>query len=406
MADRRASDVLIVGGGIIGCSVAYFLKQLAPETSVVVVERDPTYRRSSTLLSASAIRQQFNLAINVAMARFTYDFFASATEHLSLGGEPIDLDFTPCPYLVLAAPDGVARLTAAHANMLAAGARIALLTVDQLADQVPWLKADGIGAACLGLEGEGWFDPALGLMALRRKTEAMGVCYLDAAVVGLERRDGRIACATTAAGARLHADWFVNAAGAQAASVAAMAGVHAPIAARQRCAFVFRTATPPIGFTNLVDPTFRDRGVYARPYGRDFMSITSPDPAADADDENFDVDDSLFDEIIRPALGRRVQGFEQIELVRSWAGLYEMNTFDQNALVGPSVEYPNYLMACGLSGHGVMHAPAIGRGVAEHILSGHYQTLDLTPFSCDRLLHNRRLDDLQASEHRTVAAGI
>lgn len=402
----RTADVVIVGGGIIGSAIAYFIKQLAGDASVLVIERDPTYRKSCTRLSASAIRQQFNLAINVAMSQFTYNFFRNATAFLGVNGEAVDLRFVDCPYLVLAAPDGVERLASAHERQLAAGARVQFLKTDQLARKVPWIKPEGIGAACLGLEGEGWFDSMLALRALRRKAEALGVIYVAAEVVAIHRSGTTAGEVVTADGNTAQSQSVINAAGAQAAKVAAMAGVPLPIESRKRCAFVFKVAQPVHGFTNLVDPTFKGRGVYARPYGELFMSMTSPDPAEDPDTDNLDVDYSLFGQIIKPALARRVRGFESIELVEAWAGLYEMNCFDQNAVLGPHPEFPNFFLACGLSGHGVMHSGAIGRGLAELVITGRYQTLDLSPFSYDRIPLRRPLDDVQASEHREVRAGV
>jgi FAD-dependent oxidoreductase domain-containing protein 1 len=402
----KASDVLIIGGGIVGSAIAYYLKQQAPGTTVLVVERDPGYRGSCTARSASAIRQQFNLALNVALSRFTYEFFKDATRHLSVNGEEVDLQFTDCPYLVLAAPEGVSRLASAHARQLAAGARIEFLDADRLAATIPWVKMEGIGAGCLGLAGEGWFDPMRALQALVRKTRALGAEYLTARVEAIERDGAQIRHVRTADGTVLRAGTVINAAGAQAGRVAALAGLDLPIESRKRSAFVFRAQHPPRGFTNLIDPTFSHHGVYARPYGSDFLAMTAPDPSQDPDTDDATVDQHLFTDVIRPALARRVRGFEDVELVDSWAGHYEMNCFDQNAILGPHPEVPTFILACGLSGHGVMHSAAIGRGIAERLLTGKYQSLDLTAFGYERILQNRPLDDVQASEHRDVATGV
>jgi FAD-dependent oxidoreductase domain-containing protein 1 len=393
-------DVVIVGGGIIGSSIAYFLKRQSSAT-VVVVEQDPSYRGSSTARSAAAIRQQFNLGINVAMSAFTYEFFRNAAEHLSVDGEAVDLEFAECPYLIVTAAEGVERLASAHARQIEAGAQVELLGAGKLAESIAWLKADGLAAGCLGLRGEGWLNSVLALQALVRKAKSLGVEYITGSVAAMERNSSQIRQVITAEGAALKAGAFVNAAGAKAATVAAMAGVHLPIESRKRSAFVLAARKPPQGFTNLIDPTFMQRGVYARPYGSNFLAVTSPDPAEDPATESYEVDHYLFEQVIRPALARRVRGFEEVELVDAWAGHYEMNCFDQNAILGPHPELTNFFLACGLSGHGVMHSAAIGRGIAEHLLTGNYRTLDLTPFGYDRILQKRPLDDAQASEHRT-----
>lgn len=138
-----------------------------------------------------------------------------------------------------------------------------------------------------------------------------------------------------------------------------MASVPLPIEARKRSAFVCRCANPPAGFTNLVDPTFANRGIYARPYHADFLAVTSPAPAVDHHTDDMAADLRLFHDIIRPGLARRVVGFEDIQLVDAWAGHDEIDTFDQNGVIGRHPEIQNFVLACGLSGHGVMHAPAI-----------------------------------------------
>lgn len=404
------SEILIIGGGIIGSATAYFLALAGHAKRVVVLEPSPAYDRSSTGRSASAIRQQYNLAVNVAMSRFGYDFYRQANPHLSVNGESIDIGFVERPYLVLAAPGGTARLREAHARQIEAGADIAFLDPEALARRVPWLNLDGIGAACLGQGGEGWFEPLAALGALRRKTEALGVTYLQQRATGIDVQGSRVTGVRLAGGAYLEVNTVVNAAGPWAAEVARLAGVDVPVESRKRSVYVFRAQQPPADFACLIDPTFASRGVFARPYGKPdeglFMAVTSPAPNDDPHTHDFQVDDVLFEEVIQPALARRVRGFERIERVHAWAGHYEMNTFDQNAVVGAHPDLSNFVFACGLSGHGVMHAPAVGLGVAELLTTGAYQTLDLTPFQYERLRQGVPLDDVQSSEHRQVQAGV
>merc|ERR1719161_3416592 len=186
-----------------------------------------------------------------------------------------------------------------------------------------------------------------------------------------------------------------------------MTGLKIPVESRKRTAFVFRPrGVPPAGFCNLVDPTFGGRGVYSRPYGDKFLGMISPHPADDLHTDSLEPDWDLFSQVVAPALGQRVHGFEDLELVDAWAGHYEMNTFDQNAIIGSHPTLTNFIFACGLSGHGVMHAPAIGRGISELLATGAYQTQDLSLFRFERIAANARLDDVQASEHRKTAAAV
>ncbi|GGO38664.1 NAD(P)/FAD-dependent oxidoreductase [Deinococcus humi] len=400
------APIVVIGGGILGCATAYFLARHADAPPVVVLEPDPSYARSSTPRSASAIRTQFHLGANVILSRFGYDFYKHAEKYLSVNGEPVDLDFEDCPYLVLAAPEGVSRLREAQAQQVKAGARVAFLTVEALTERLAWLRPDGIGAGTLGEGGEGWFDPRRALAALRRKATSLGVTFLPHRAVAMDISDGRVKRVHLDDGNPLEVDSVVNAAGAQAGRVAALAGVALPVESRKRSAFVFQVDAPPAGFMNLVEPLPDGRGMYVRPYKGGFMAVTSPRPAQDPDTLNLDVDRTLFEEVLRPALARRVRGFERLTLVDAWAGHYELNTFDQNAVIGAHPTIRNLIFACGLSGHGVMHAPGIGRGVAELLLGGQYTTLDLSPFRFERLLEGVRLDDVQPSEQREHAAGI
>jgi FAD-dependent oxidoreductase domain-containing protein 1 len=397
---------VVVGGGMVGMCVAYYLGLAGVGRDVVVLEPDPSYESSSTRWSAAAIRTQFHLGINVAMSRVGFEFFSQSRELLSLDGEGADIGFERCPYLVLSGPDGVDRMREAHRRQQDNGADVQFLEPVELAQRVPWLKLDGLGAATLGRAYEGWMDPLAALAALRRKVSSLGVTFVAERAVGFDLRGGRIDAVVSASGERVAALDVVNAAGARARAVAALAGVAVPIEARLRTAFVFSTPEPVDGFLNVVEPTFTSRGVYARPYGNGFMAVTSPAPADDVERFDREPNLALFEDIVRPALSRRVRGFEQMTLERAWAGHYEVNVFDQNAVIGRVAEPANLLLACGFTGHGVMHAPAAGRGIAELILAGSYQTLDLSAFDFSRIAEHAPLDDIQPSEQRRRSAGV
>jgi FAD-dependent oxidoreductase domain-containing protein 1 len=397
---------VVVGGGMVGMCVSYYLGLAGVGRDVVVLEPDPSYESGSTRWSAAAIRTQFHLGINVAMSLVGFEFFSRTEDLLSVDGEPADIAFECCPYLVLSGPDGVERMREAHRRQQDNGADVQFLEPAELAQRVRWLKLDGLGGATLGRASEGWMDPLAALAALRRKASSLGVTFVAERAVGFDIRGGRIDAVVLASGERVAALEVVNAAGARAREVAALAGVAVPIEARLRTAFVFSTPAPVESFLNLVEPTFTSRGVYARPYGNAFMAVTSPAPADDVERFDREPNMALFEEIVRPALSRRVRGFEQMTLERAWAGHYEVNTFDQNAIIGRVAQPANLLLACGFTGHGVMHAPAAGRGITELILAGGYQTLDLSAFDFSRIAERAPLDDIQPSEQRRRSAGV
>ncbi len=392
MSER--TDVVVVGGGIVGSCCGLFLARAG--LRVAVVEKDPTYERASTTRSASAIRQQFHLGVNVAMSRFGYEFY-SALE---------DVGFVARGYLVLATHDAIARLDAAHRNQVAHGAQVELLDERTLRARFPWLKGRDVGAATFGTGGEGWFDPVAALAQVRSAATEAGAVYVTGEVNGIDRRGGRVERVRLRRGTAIECRHIVVAAGPGAAAVAALAGVEIPVEPRKRTVCVFRPRERIEDFPNLVDPTVAGRGLYVRPYEDLYMAVTAPPPERDPATFDLEPDVYLFDEVIRDALARRVRGFEDAELVRAWAGHYEMNTLDQNAIVGAHPGVDGLWFACGFSGHGVMHAPAAGRGIAELVGGGRYETIDLSPFSFERIARGRRLDDVQPSEARVETAGI
>ena len=378
-----SDPVVIVGGGAVGSAVAYFLAaDPAFDGRIVVLERDPTYARASSALSASSIRQQFSTPINIALSRFGIAFLRAAGAHLAVDGDAPALGLTERGYLFLAAPAGLPALEASHRVQRAAGADVALLTPRALRERFAWLAVDGLAAGSLGLSGEGWFDGYALLQALKRKARALGAEYRAAEVVALERAGDRITAVHLADGVRLACGVVVNAAGPWAARVAALAGIDLPVRARRRCVFVFacREALP--GCPLVIDPS----GVWFRPEGAQFIGGVAPPPDQDPDDAPLEPDEALFDAVVWPALAARVPAFEAIKLQRAWAGYYEYNTLDQNGIVGRHPALANFLLANGFSGHGIQQAPAVGRALAELIVHARYVSLDLTPLGIERVL--------------------
>lgn len=386
MAERF--DTVIVGGGAVGCAIAYFLAaDPAFGGSVAVVERDPTYRTASSALSASSIRQQFSTPVNIALSRFGFSFIRNATEHLSVDDEPVDLALQEAGYLYLATERGVEILHRNHAIQTECGASVALLTPDALQARFPWISTDDLAAGSLGLAGEGWFDGYSLLQALRRKAKALGVAFITGEVTAMDLAGGRVTGVRLSDGTRLDCGVAVNAAGPHARRVASMAGVDLPVSSRKRCVFVFDCRTTLPDCPLVIDPS----GVYFRPEGRQFICGVSPPADQDPDTLDLTVDHALFDDVIWPALAGRVPAFEAIKVTGAWAGHYEYNELDQNGVVGPHPEIANLMFANGFSGHGIQQAPAVGRGIAEMITYGAYRTLDLRPLDFARLREGRLL---------------
>ncbi|KAA0997541.1 FAD-binding oxidoreductase [Paraburkholderia panacisoli] len=381
-----SSKVVIVGGGVIGSSIAYFLRLSDPTVSVTVIERDPTYARSSSALSAASIRQQFSTPLSIQMSLFGIEFLRSIGDRLEIGGTRPSIDLHEGGYLFLATPAGESTLRENHALQKRLGADISLLDTSALQARFPWLNTDDLVAGAYGESGEGWFDGYGLVQALRKKAQALGARYVAADVTGLQRDGKRVTQVQTADGEAYACDVVVNAAGAWARRVAQMVGIDLPVYARRRSIF---NVTSPARLERcplLIDPS----GVYFRPEGNSFLCGTSPAPDHDPDDLPLDeVDHALFDDVIWPTLAHRVPQFEALRVQNCWSGYYEYNVLDQNAIIGSHPDVDNFIFANGFSGHGLQQGPATGRGISELILHGRYTTLDLGSLSFARVLENR-----------------
>ncbi len=375
--------VAIIGGGVIGSAIATHLR--LGGASVTVIERDTSYAAASSSLSASSIRQQFSQPVNIALSQYGIAFLRDAAAHLSVDGDAPALSLREPGYLYLASPAGADVLRANHRVQRDARVQVALLDPDALQSRFPWLSTDGIALGSLGLDGEGWFDgPALAA-AFRGKARSLGAAWVQGDAVAFEHDGPRVSAVRLGDGTRVPCDAVVNAAGPHARAVAAMAGVALPVEARRRCVFVFTCPEALPDCPLVIDTT----GVWWRPEGDRFIAGWSPPD--DAEEFGLDVDYAIFDEVIWPALAARVPAFERVRGAGAWAGHYEFNTFDHNALLGLHPDVPNLYFANGFSGHGMQQAPGVGRGIAELVLHGAYQTLDLSPLSVARVPTGRPL---------------
>ena len=379
---RGSYDVVIVGGGVIGSAIAYFLADAADfDGTVLVVERDPSYAGGSTALSAGSIRQQFSTPENIEISKFGAVFLNEIGDRLAVDGEAPRIDFHAHGYLFLADPAALPILQRNHDIQRAHDCAVVLLTPDELKDRFPWLNVDGLGGGSLGLANEGWFDPYSLLQAFRRKARALGVDYAADEAVGLKLAASRVVAVQLAAGGRIACGTVVNAAGPRAATVAAMAGLDLPVRPRKRCVFVFDCRDELPGHPLLINSD----GVYCRPEGASYICGVSPPPDRDPDCLDYEVDYSLFEDIVWPSLAHRVPAFEAIKPGRAWAGHYAYNTFDQNAVLGPHPEVANFHFANGFTGHGLQQSPAVGRATMERIVHGAYRSLDLSRLDYTRI---------------------
>ncbi|MGY6710062.1 MAG: NAD(P)/FAD-dependent oxidoreductase [Rhizobiaceae bacterium] len=383
------ADIVIIGGAIMGASLAWFLREEGFSGSIALIERDPAFAQAATTLSCASIRQQFSIPENIRLSRFTLGFFRELQEHF---GQEADIAFNEKGYLILASDEGLPVLRANHAIQLAEGADVVVEDAETLARRFAWLSPEGLAAGALGRSGEGWFDAHALLGLIRKGLRHRDVQLFQDEVTGFMRQGTRIDGVQLASGGSITAGTVVNAAGPNAGKVAAMAGLGLPIEPRKRSVFVFEAREIFDDMPLMVDPS----GIYVRPEGRTYITggAEPHDTDGPADPTDFSPDWHLFEEVIWPVLATRVPSFEALKQTSAWAGHYDYNVLDQNAVIGPHPEMNNFMFANGFSGHGLQQAPAVGKALAELIVHGDYRSIDCSAFGYERIAENRPFREL------------
>ncbi len=390
MAARR---IVIVGGGVMGSSIAWHLRTGGAEVDVTVVERDPTYRRASSFLAMGGVRQQFSSAANIRLAQHSVRFYRQFDETMGAPGARPRAWFRQRGYLFLVNDAMVDRFERRYATQRSLGANVERLSVEAIRARVPDLRLDDIRFGLFGPD-DGYANPREVLAGFRRGAEAAGATFVTGAVTGVTVSGGQVRGVTLDGGTTIAADALVNAAGPFAARLGALAGVDLPVTpVRQQ---LFRCALPhrwPHRFPVVIDPT----GVHwrhddpAAPDGPDRIVVAKTkldEPAG----ENFDCDLSRWETDFRPPLVRRLPAFATLELVEGWAGLYEM-TPDHNPLIGAHPDVGGFYVANGFSGHGLMMSPAVGAAMADLLTTGASERLDITPFDPQRFAQGGMFHD-------------
>lgn len=387
--------ILVIGGAIMGTTLAYWLKHAMqwPGT-VTVIERDPTYAQSATTLSAASIRQQFSTPENIAISQMGIRFLRALGQNLQ---SDTDIALREHGYLITASQTGLPILMQNAKTQRQAGADI--VTYDQagLVARFPWFTADSLAASGLlagnfGQTGEGWFDAYALLMGLRQTARRAGAAFVTGEVRELLRTGDHITGAKLSDGTTLTANIIVNAAGPQAGLLATSAGLELPVEPRKRTVHVFKAKTE----MNTMPLTVLPSGTYIRPEGDCFICGRSPEADRDgpAEPDDFTPDYQEFEQVIWPDIATAIPAFESLRYERAWAGHYDYNPIDQNAILGRHPHVENLYLINGFSGHGLQQAPACARALAELIVHGRYQSLDLTCFRPERFAENAPVREL------------
>ena len=387
--EKSTYDVVIVGGAIYGSSVAWFLADNPDfNGSILVVERDPSYEFASTTHTNSCMRQQFSNEINVRVSQFAADYVKNFRTYM--GGDPRapELALQSFGYMYLADNEAFAdALRQSQTVQAACGASTRIMSAGEIKRAYPFYNVDDILVGSHNRKDEGYFDGSTMFDWWQRSAREKGAEYIANEVVAMARNPAgtRVETVTLESGEFISCGTLVNASGPRASQTAHMAGIDIPVEPRKRYTFVFAAENP---LDRDLPLTIDPAGVHMRTDGMHYLAGCAPDDDRPVDYDDFVEDHSIWQEKAWPVIARRIPQFEAIKLTNSWVGHYAFNTFDHNAILGPHTRVENFIFVNGFSGHGLQQSPAMGRGTAELITYGEYKSLDLSPFSYERIAND------------------
>ena len=375
--------IVVVGGGIVGCSSAYYLAQRGAD--VVLCERS-NIGAGSTERSAGGIRAQFSTPVNVALSRASMRVWDRFEDEFDA-----DISHRRSGYLFLArTDDSVEELAETVAMQNEQGVPSELLTPEEALEHCPGLRADRFRSATYS-PTDGFADPHLALQAFATRAREVGVDICTGVEVTDVLRDGNGVTGVETTDGPIDADFVVNAAGPWAGRVAAMAGLDLPILPERRQIAVVDPETPvPESVPLTID---LDTGSYFRPeregaalVGGHFGGDTTVDP--NAYDHSSDLDWTI-DAVEKAAEWTTYFGPDS-RIRRGWAGLYAV-TPDHHPIIEETI--PGFVNAVGFSGHGFQHAPATGQLVTELVLDGEASLVDISGLDSARFADGRTVDE-------------
>jgi len=380
----QTAEVVIIGGGIVGASIAWHLTEAGCD-NVLIVERESHQGKGSTGKSMGGVRAQFATRPNIQMSLYSIPFYAAFEERL---GQPSE--YRPQGYLFVATKSAhLEYLRTNQALQKSLGLKnVSMITREDIIERLPQLRSDDIlgGSFCAT---DGFVDPYSVMVGFTTVACERGAKVLRSAEVTAIRRDSSGGFEVETSRGPVSTKTVVNAAGAWAREVAAMAGVDLPVEPLRR----MLVPTEPFDGVSHAIPMVIDmtNGFHFRPESLGFL-LAWNDPE---ETPGFKTDFvPAFIEKILERAADRVPCFENLAInpKRAWAGLYEMSP-DHHSIIGPAPEVEGFFCANGFSGHGVMHAPATGKILADLITEGKTSVVDnveaLSParFAKGELLH-------------------
>lgn len=392
MPKHIKTDIAIIGGGIMGSAAAYFLARSGQAGTICVIEPDSSYQFATTPQGAGGVRQQFSVAENIQMSRFSLEFYKSFNDQLADIPDLPDINFTEQGYLFLVTKDGEETLRRNQSLQASLGVKADLIDYDEVRRRFPSIERDDIVLGC-HTPDDGWIDPNAGLWGFRRAAEHLGVHYVKGRVTDIHSDSTKVHSLVLDSGETVEATFFINTAGPWVAPLAKMTGAELPVVPMCRVQHFWKCAHDLEPMPLVKD----ESGMFFRPEGDGFAGGRPTFDIAPGfvDDIYSGFFANYFEDTIWPMMAALVPKFEDLKLQRSWAGHYAQNTLDGNMIIGKySAAHDNIITACGFSGHGIMHAPAVGRALSELALTGTYQTIDLSRLEIARVHTNTPLPEV------------
>jgi len=376
-------DVIIVGGGVMGCATAYYLLKFDPALNIAILEMDAAYAKSSTVLSDGNIRVQFNIKENIQISQYGLDVLKTFAEDMEAEGVRPDPAFRQQGNLFVLDEASLEESRAGWLLQTDLGGIVYWLTPEDVQREYPLYNLKDCVAGTLGVQ-DGTMSPFGLLMGYKKKVVAMGAKFTQAEVIEVLKHEDQITGVKLATGEILNGKIVMNAAGAWAPKIAQTVGVELPINPTKRQVTVIETNVRPEKVLPLL---FLPSGLYVIHEGEGIFTVGKSFPTDYVGYDDFNWERKTFEDVIWPELVEYIPEFDRLKILRGWAGLYEVNVLDGNAILGEWPELKGFYLANGFSGHGFQQCFAVGRYIAELML-GKSPTLDLSIFSAQRILAN------------------
>jgi glycine/D-amino acid oxidase-like deaminating enzyme len=383
MNETTKFDVIMAGGGLMGCATAYYLLQADPTMKVAIVEMDPEYLHNSTVLSDGNTRLQFNLKENILISLYGLEKLKTFSEDMRVGDWQPEIDFRQEGNLFLVDEESMENAKAGLALQQRLNCEVSWLEPPEINTRFPLFDETKFAGGTFG-RLDGTMDPQAVLMAFKRKAVALGATFIEAEVAEVLQAAGKVSGVKLTNDTRLTAKYVVNSAGAWGTKLARTAGIELPIDPVMRQVFVLQTTTSP---QEIYPLTVFPSGLYLiQEHGGQFMCGKSFDD--DPIGFDFTWNHDRFNEYMWPELVEFIPSFDQLKIHSGWSGLYAVNRFDGNVILGEWPGLEGFILVNGFSGHGFQQCHAVGRYLAE-TLRGVDVFLDLSIFSPIRILDNK-----------------